>query len=42
MDTERVKAFGMGEQEPVDTTNLPGSVEKNRRIVIKVIPTLYR
>ena len=41
-DTERVKAFGMGEQEPVDTTNLPGSVEKNRRIVIKVIPTLYR
>ena len=37
-DPDRVKAFGMGEQEPVDTSNLSGSVERNRRIVIKVIP----
>ncbi len=36
-DPERVKAFGMGEQEPIDTSNLAGSVERNRRIVIKVI-----
>ena len=37
-DPERVKAFGLGEQEPADTSNLPGSVERNRRIVIKIIP----
>jgi outer membrane protein OmpA-like peptidoglycan-associated protein len=37
-DPDRVKAFGMGEQEPVDTSNLSGSAERNRRIVIKVIP----
>jgi len=37
-DPERVKAFGLGEQEPADTSNLPGSVERNRRIVIKIVP----
>lgn len=37
-DAERVKAFGLGEQEPADTSNLPGSVERNRRIVIKIVP----
>lgn len=36
-DGERVRAFGMGEQEMTDTSNLPGSVEHNRRIVVKII-----
>lgn len=37
-DPERITAFGLGEQEPVDQSNLAGSAVHNRRIVIKVIP----
>ncbi|MEY4630606.1 MAG: OmpA family [Pseudomonadota bacterium] len=37
-DSERVQAFGLGEREAVDTSHLAGAADKNRRIVIKVLP----
>lgn len=37
-DGERVQAFGLGEREAVDASHLAGSAERNRRIVIKVLP----
>lgn len=37
-DPDRIMAFGLGEQEPIDSSNLSGSAVQNRRIVVKVIP----
>jgi hypothetical protein len=39
-DGDRVHAFGLGERELADVTNLAGSARKNRRIVIKILPAV--
>jgi hypothetical protein len=37
-DPERVVAIGLGEGEPEDVSVAPGSSDRNRRIVLKVVP----